>query len=123
MLQGDFFTILFTQQEDVSGRVVIKLNPNHPIFAGHFPGQPVLPGACLLQMVKETMQNFTGEELQLVKANHLKFISIIDPSKNNILEMALTHKRSENNEWVVSATLTDGATTCFKFSGSFKGTQ
>ncbi len=123
MLQGNFFTILTTQQDDASSRVVIKLDAAHVIFTGHFPGQPVVPGACLLQMVKEIMQNITGNELQLIKANQLKFISLIDPSQKDMLEMELTHKLSENGEWLVSATVAEDTTSFFKFNGSFKVNQ
>ena len=31
----------------------ITLNPAHPIFAGHFPGNPITPGVCMLQIIKE----------------------------------------------------------------------
>ncbi len=33
----------------VSGRLVIPAD--HPAFAGHFPGRPVLPGAVLLDLI------------------------------------------------------------------------
>ena len=35
--------------------VAIHIAPDHPAFAGHFPGQPLLPGVLLLAEVLEAM--------------------------------------------------------------------
>src|SRR5476649_2186279 len=105
MLKDTFYLITAQTHQENCITAAFQFDSAHSIFAGHFPGQPVVPGACLLQMVKEVMQIITGSDLQLVNAHHLKFISLIDPSKNETLDMVLTHKLSENNEWIVSATV------------------
>ena len=119
MLQGDFFTISSIQKEISSAKLLLELNASHPIFAGHFPGQPVVPGACLLQMVKEVVQVLLGEKIQLAKAHQLKFMSPIDPNKNKDLLADLTYSLTEN-EITVSATFSCNTTVCFKFSGTFQ---
>ena len=120
MLLGDFFTINSIQKQGDAVKAVLELNIAHPIFRGHFPGQPVVPGACLLQMVKEILQTIKGNNIQLIKAHQLKFISLINPAENNILEMALTCSNAENGEITASVTCSYGTTTCFKFSGVFQ---
>ena len=42
----------------VSGEVLLEvpaLAAGHPLFAGHFPGQPIIPGAWLLDQVDATV--------------------------------------------------------------------
>jgi 3-hydroxyacyl-[acyl-carrier-protein] dehydratase len=140
MLLNDFFTILAVDGEtSLSGggsdslggsadsiggehtfKVGLGLNARHRIFAGHFPGQPVVPGACLLQMVKEVTETILARELRLQRADHCKFIALIDPNEDNILEMELTIRIKEDAQVTVSASLLKNAAVCFKFSGVFR---
>ena len=53
MLLNDFFIIDDWQPGNGLARAILRINWGHPIFEGHFPGRPVVPGACLLQIVKE----------------------------------------------------------------------
>lgn len=118
MLQNELYTIESLEKDEESAKAVINLNVLHPIFKGHFPGQPVLPGACMLQMIKEMMELVTGNSLQLTKANHLKFIALIDPTKNPLLTMNLEHMVAEEG-FIVRATILRDAEVCLKFNGVF----
>ena len=40
---------------DLDGDTVIDIPPDHPAFAGHFPGHPVLPGVVLLSLVMQAL--------------------------------------------------------------------
>jgi len=120
MLLGDFYTIQSIQEEDASINAILELNRQHPIFAGHFPSQPVVPGACLLQIVKEIMQTVTGNDLQLKKANQIKFLSIINPVNSSLLRVTIKHAADANDEITVSANFSDDTTIYCKFSGLFQ---
>lgn len=48
-----------TQSENINEtdwKVRVMLNPQHSLYAGHFPQQPVVPGVCTLQMIKECLE-------------------------------------------------------------------
>jgi 3-hydroxyacyl-[acyl-carrier-protein] dehydratase len=126
MLQNDFFTISSTNREGDSFRVLLELNAAHKIFGGHFPEQPVVPGACLLQMVQEVAQTVLGvAALKLQKADHLKFIAFIDPTVNKVLEMSFTYSIKEDSSLSLSGSLSvhnsgdllEKGKLCFKFIG------
>jgi 3-hydroxyacyl-[acyl-carrier-protein] dehydratase len=120
MLQNDFFTISSLSGENPSFKVSLSLNPRHRIFEGHFPGQPVVPGVCLMQMVKEvTETTLACSGLRLVKADQLKFILPIDPGKVGELEMKLDCRKDANETITVIASLSDNGKICFKFNGVF----
>ncbi len=129
MLLNDFFRIESLQQDDAVARAELRLDPEHPIFKGHFPGRPVVPGACLLQLVEEMTSIVTGREWRLLKGDQIKFIAAIDPRVSNTLQMILTCKTQDATPnpapdaaayLGVSADLSNGTTACFKFKGIFR---
>jgi 3-hydroxymyristoyl/3-hydroxydecanoyl-(acyl carrier protein) dehydratase len=40
---------------DATGDITLHIAADHPAFAGHFPGRPVLPGAALLALVMQAL--------------------------------------------------------------------
>jgi 3-hydroxyacyl-[acyl-carrier-protein] dehydratase len=120
MLQNDFFTVIASSGEGSSFLAKLALNARHRIFEGHFPGQPVVPGVCLMQMVQEVMElALGGGPLRLVRADQMKFIMPIDPGKTGELEMKLDWDRKEEGAVQVTASFSDGGKLCFKFNGVF----
>ena len=80
-LNGDFFRIesrLEGLPQGQSGFNVI-LNPDHLIYKAHFPGQPVTPGVCILQMIQELLSEQCGTRLYISKIKNAKFVNMISP--------------------------------------------
>jgi len=119
MLKDDFFTISSIQKENNSYKIVLELNALHKIFDGHFPGQPVVPGACMVQIAKEVTEVILNKKIRLTKADNIKFLQLINPNEHRTLQMDLTCNVSENGIANVSANLSNGSSLCFKFSGLF----
>ena len=119
MLQNDFFNITAVSGEGYSFTVMLELNATHRIFEGHFPGLPVVPGACLMQMVQEVTETVLSRKLKLIKADNIKFLKPIDPKGNRILQMHLSYSRREDESLYVSASLSDKERKCLKFTGLF----
>lgn len=117
MLQEDFFTITTLQADNNTVHAVLEINAAHRIFEGHFPGQPVVPGVCMMQMVKEVMEKVIERTTRLVKADYLKFLSMVNPTENNRITAQLKYTQNDNGEIQVNGSLLNGTSTCLKFSG------
>lgn len=63
----------------------IILLENSEIYKAHFPGQPVTPGVCIMQMATEILEYLIDKELSLQKVINAKFLSIIDPIINKCI--------------------------------------
>lgn len=59
----------------------VRLNPGHPVYAVHFPGQPVTPGVMLVKLVHELLEQHLGRPLRLHSIGQCKFLNMLVPNK------------------------------------------
>ncbi len=119
MLLNDLYTIEDLRTEPGDVKAVLLLDASHVIFAGHFPGQPVLPGACAIQIVRELLGQALGRDYRLVNADQIKFLSMVDPYKQQLLTLDLRYAQVEEG-LRVTAVLSVGGNSCFKLMGIFQ---
>jgi 3-hydroxyacyl-[acyl-carrier-protein] dehydratase len=114
MLKGDFFKINSLESTGNRVQALLEINPSHRIFDGHFPGQPVVPGVCMMQMIKEVLETEIGRETRLAKAGYLKFLSVIDPRENKMIRAELQYEVAASGEISVTGSLLRDAKICLK---------
>ena len=51
----------------------------HPAIAGHFPGNPVVPGVLILDQVSTALFELSG--MHVVRFEQVKFLSILPPDE------------------------------------------
>jgi 3-hydroxyacyl-[acyl-carrier-protein] dehydratase len=118
MSQNDLFTFTYPIAEADIVKADITLNPLHQIFEAHFPGRPILPGVYMMQMVKEVVEVWTDKKIRLVLGQDLKFLSVINPEENTMVQLEI--KISTEGEKIrVVAQLLSNAVVFFKFKGVF----
>ncbi|MFO7842313.1 MAG: hydroxymyristoyl-ACP dehydratase [Bacteroidales bacterium] len=122
MLLKDFYTIKEIDPSDKENiKVIIELNKDHEIYKGHFPGNPVVPGVCLTQLIKEVVENIEARDVRLVYADNIKFMAVVNPEINNILEIDLKIKHDDEQNIIRVNSVTHFKDKVFyKFKGNFK---
>lgn len=120
MLAGDFFTI--EQSEISTGHIsaAIRLNPEHPVYEGHFPGMPVVPGVCQVQMVKEILCSAREREFLLSESKMCKFINMMNPKEATGLKCDISWSENPDGEISFSGELADTVRTYLKMKGLLK---
>ena len=119
ILLNDFYTIL---QKDATTGVLkdkIAINAKHRILEGHFPGLPVVPGVCMLQIVRELMEVNISKELSITTADNMKFLSVINPLENSEVDVSITYAE-EGGKYTINATLFAGTITFFKLKATLQ---
>ena len=73
----------------------------------------------MLEMVKEILNTVTGNSLKLVKADSLKFLTVIDPRKNPEVDMEIKYSTQDNGNLMAEARLSHGDVIFFKCKGEW----
>jgi 3-hydroxyacyl-[acyl-carrier-protein] dehydratase len=74
-----------------------------PGFDGHFPGQPVLPGVCMLTAVVVTLEEWLGLGVRVFEVRKARFLSPINPGQP--LEIKCTQHKQTADTMVAQFTL------------------
>jgi 3-hydroxyacyl-[acyl-carrier-protein] dehydratase len=73
--------------DNVSGSIVF--DPDFPGFQGHFPGNPVLPGVCLIEAAVQLISHGAKRNLQLAEVENVKFFSPVNPGDEVKLDFSI----------------------------------
>lgn len=97
----------------------VHLNEDHEIFKGHFPGNPVMPGVCMIQLIKELTETAVKKDLFLTVSSNIKFMAIINPVNNPDLIVAIDISEIEKDVKIKNVTSFDD-TVALKLNATFK---
>jgi 3-hydroxyacyl-[acyl-carrier-protein] dehydratase len=89
------FKILSIKHSGNNILAALAIDADSDIFKGHFPDQPVVPGACMLQTVKEILEDTFKGSLRMVKADNIKFLNMVTPDTLG-LELKISYQLLED---------------------------
>lgn len=73
----------------------IVVAPDHPAFAGHFPGQPILPGVVLLDWATNALGVALGRPVPPCEITTAKFLQPVRPGTS----LLIRHVREASGAW------------------------
>ena len=89
-----------------------------PIFQGHFPQHPVVPGVCMFAIIKELLEGQLGKTLQMASCRNMKFLNMIDPDQTPTVEAEVTIQTTNDGQLNVQARLFHADTVYFNMTGA-----
>ena len=90
-LEGNFYNINQIETVENNSYVVkATLLPNHKIYEGHFPSQPVVPGVCTLTIIRECIGEILSREVCFKRIKECKYLSALIPEKEVGITIAIT---------------------------------
>lgn len=108
MLIKDFYErVSLTSTGPDEYEVLVNLNKDSTVYAGHFPDQPIAPGVCLTQMVKEVTNAILEKNWQLKEVRQIKFLAMVDPNVTPSLLLQLSLKPTDTDCKVVCTASAD----------------
>lgn len=90
-LKNNLYKIISKEEVNSIFNYTVELNPSCVIYQAHFPGEPITPGVCIVQIGKDVIEDLLLEQssasrrLEIIKAKNIKFLSVISPNETPIL--------------------------------------
>lgn len=121
MILQDFYKILLEEKVSDSKYIItILVNEKHEVFKGHFPGNPIMPGVCMIQIIKELTESITKSSLMIQSLTNVKFMALINPEVTPELRLELDVTTTEEGLVKVKNTTYFNDTTALKLSTVYK---
>jgi 3-hydroxyacyl-[acyl-carrier-protein] dehydratase len=111
------YTISRLVSADSNFQARITFNPSHPVFEGHFPGKPVVPGVVLVEISAAVASLVAGKELVLKEASVIKFLQVIEPLLNPVVELQGTILEETEGRFKADLSFSNGEVVFAKLRG------
>lgn len=95
MFYNNLFTINSQEIAEGEARFVIQLAPEHRIYKGHFPGDGITPGVCILQMASDLFSLIHQQDFAISNLKSVKFMQLIRPSVTPTVTYEFTYQPAE----------------------------
>ncbi|MBL7766641.1 MAG: hypothetical protein JNJ58_11135 [Chitinophagaceae bacterium] len=119
MLLNDFFYIHELKASEHEVLAAVSINTEHRILDGHFPAQPVVPGVCMIEMLKEVLEKSLQVKLRLETSTMIKFLTLFAPPHHTSADFLIDYVRDENGKIAVNASLRHDEIIFLKFKGIY----
>ena len=107
ILQNSLYRTVSMQDTDSGQHLAnISLERENQIFKVHFPNLPILPGACLVQISKEFLEDKLQQKIEIIQFKNLKFLKTINPDEFPEITIRFSYQKN-GEQYATSITYSD----------------
>ena len=114
-----FYKVTSWSATEAGAESELLLDKDHPLFQGHFPGLPILPGACMVQLTHHLADKFLEKKTTFVRASQVKFMAMVNPLNFPVLKSSLKFTQTDPQTCRIDHQMTFEGTVCFKISAFY----
>ncbi|RHJ93491.1 beta-hydroxyacyl-ACP dehydratase [Parabacteroides bouchesdurhonensis] len=115
-LENNYYKLISMHHEGLSGRFHIALRKECDVYIGHFPGDPVSPGACNIQTIKECAERLVGKRLRISTIRQCRLRAVATPVVCPELDVIINLQSLEQG-YAVTARIIDAEKTYMEYKG------
>lgn len=119
LLSNRYFAVESQQQHEGSAHYHVRLLADCDVYRGHFPGNPVSPGVCNIEMIRECFAMALGGAPRIHTIDRCRFTAVASPVKSPELDIDMEWTTAEDGYHLV-AVLKDGEQQYMDFKGTLE---
>ncbi|MDO4496317.1 MAG: beta-hydroxyacyl-ACP dehydratase [Bacteroidales bacterium] len=122
LLKDKFFTVLHEERLTANDAVYLcELKADCDVYRGHFPGKPVSPGVCNIEMIRECAEMLTGKDLKINTIKQCRLTAVASPAICPKVDVKVSVAAIEGtNTYNVVATIADAERSYMELKGTFE---
>lgn len=117
LLKDKYFQIENVSRDGDAALCRVRLLPDCDVYRGHFPGHPVSPGVCNIEMVVECFNYCHGGSHRIKSIDRCRFTAVASPSVCPELDVAVSWTRTDGDGISVAASVKDDKRQYMDFKG------
>ncbi len=108
LLENKFYKVLseVRHAEGLGATYHVAILPECNVYYGHFPGEPVCPGVCNIETIKECAMLLTGETLRYSSIKQCRLTALATPTVCPEVDVDVTLVENEDG-YALQATIAD----------------
>ena len=116
LLENSYYKIIGRSGEGLDAVFRVALLPDCEVYKGHFPGNPVSPGVCNIETIKECAMLLTGKRLVIDTIRQCRLTAVASPSVSPEVEVTLSCS-PVGKGFAVTAKIADNERTYMEYKG------
>lgn len=91
LLKNNLYIIKNKQVDDrlLNFNYDLELISSSIIYQAHFPGVPITPGVCIVQIGQELVEDALQKKLDIIFVKNVKFLSVLSPEQTSAVTFLL----------------------------------
>lgn len=103
LLKDKFFSVLHEEKLNSNQAVYLcELKADCNVYEGHFPGKPVAPGVCNIEMIKECAMMLTGARLVIGTIKQCRLTAVASPQVSPRVDVSVEVAKTEAGYSIVA---------------------
>lgn len=122
LLKDKFFAVLHEEKVTANDAVYLcELKPDCDVYNGHFPGKPVSPGVCNIEMIRECAEMLVGCDLKIDTIKQCRLTAVASPAVCPKVDVKVSVAQIEGtNSYNVVASISDAERPYMELKGTFQ---
>ena len=117
LLENKFYRVLSEERgEGLSAKYRVAILPECNVYDGHFPGDPVCPGVCNIETIKECAILLCGEQLRYSTIKQCRLTALATPTVCPEVDVQVNLSPSDEG-YALQATIADDRQTYMILKG------
>ncbi len=118
LLKDKYYELIGQQETDPQNATYrLRLLPECSVYEGHFPNNPICPGVCNIEVIRECSIMLTGKPLHIISIKQCRLTAVATPQLCPELVISI-NAIQQTGCYCVTAKITDGEKTYMDFRGT-----